>query len=191
MPPSQVTRLADLDPAAVGREATDLVLERLGALALVLSPGVSVHVGQPQGDTDLSLTVAALCAWAQRGALGDWQDHEDAADALLSAATSLFSSPARSWSVDDLDGLDEIERGESVSAVRLALACALTRLRVCRGDVVTVDELARLASVSRARLHQLADAGEISAQRGGPREPTRVVAVEARRWLTARGVAGV
>ena len=72
-------RLDTLTPADVGRAATAAVLQRLSRLALPLSPGVTLR-WDSQGDTGLGLTVADLCAWAQRGEMGDWVDHEDAAD---------------------------------------------------------------------------------------------------------------
>lgn len=182
-------RLSDLTPATVGREAADLVLARLSRLVLPLSPGVTLRWDQ-QGDSDLALTVAALTEWAQTGAAWDWADHEDAADALQTAAEALYASPARGWDVGDLEAALEIERGEEVSAPVLVLACALTRLRVCRGQAVTLAELARLASISYQRAHQLAGAGELEVVRGTAPTPTTVTADEARRWLAARGLRG-
>lgn len=155
-------RLSDLDPATVGRAATDAVLARLGRLALPLSPGVALVVPRAQGDTDLGLTVASLCAWAQSGALGDWEDHEYAAD----------DGP-----VDD-------------DPVALVLAAAWSRLRLMRGSSVTMRELGRLASLTPSGVKRIVAAGELAAGgRGGP-QPHRVEAAEARRWLGSRGLRG-
>ncbi len=183
-------KLSDLDPQTVGREATAAVIERLARLAIPLSPGVMLHLSPVQGDTDLGLTVASLCAWAQHGELGDWADHGDAADALQSAAEALLSSPARPWAVADLDALDDVERGEELGAVRLVLAAALTRLRICRGEVVTLDTLSRLASLTRQRLQQIVADGDLQVTAGKGSTPTTVAPDEARRWLAARGVRG-
>lgn len=183
-------RLADLTPADVGRAATDAVLQRLSRLALPLSPGVTLRVGPAQGDTDLGLTVASLCAWAQRGELGDWEDHEDAADALLTATEVLYRAPLG----DAWDGAVAAACAEDGPAdtdpVACVLAAAWSRLRVCRGHAVTGTELARLASVAPSRVRQLVAAGEIAATRVRAGVDTRVEAAEARRWLAARGLTG-
>jgi hypothetical protein len=183
-----VTTLADLDPAAVGAAATDLVLQRLARLALPLSPGVSL-TWSTDGDSGLALTVSDLCAWAQSGALGDWTDHEDAAVALQTAAEALFAAPIRGWVVVDLDEVD-LDREATPDPVPLVLACAISRLRICRGESVTVAELARLASVTDGRVRQLVTAREIVAAAGTSQRPSMVAAVEARRWLASRGLKG-
>jgi hypothetical protein len=183
-----VTTLADLDPAAVGAKATDLVLQRLARLVVPLSPGVTL-TWRADGDSGLALTVADLCAWAQSGALGNWTDHEDAADALQTAAEALFAAPIREWVVSDLDAVD-LDREATPGPVALVLACALSRLRICRGESVTVAELARLASVTDGRVRQLVAAGEIAAAAGTSQRTSMVAAVEARRWLASRGLKG-
>ena len=177
-------RLADLAPAAVGRAATDAVLQRLARLALPLAPGVMLHVPPAQGDTDLGLTVASLCAWAQSGALGDWTDHEDVADALLGATEALYRAPL--W-----DAWSAAEDGPADSdPVACVLAAAWSRVKVMRGKPVTLRELARLASVAPSRVKQIVVTGDLSASgRGGP-QPHRVEAAEARRWLASRGLTG-
>ena len=72
----------------------------------------------------------------------------------------------------------------------LALSCAWSRLRICRGHDVTLAEVARLASVTSGRVRQLVTTGEITATAGSAREPSTVTAAEARRWLAARGLKG-
>ena len=185
-----MTKLTDLNPSTVGAEATALVVARLGRLVLPLSPGVTLRVADAVGDTDLGLTVASLCAWAQRGELGDWETHDEAADALQTAAEALLSSPARPWTIADLDALDEIERGEELDAVRLVLAASLTRLRICRGEAVTLDTLARLAGVTRQAVQKIAAQGDLRVAAGRGSAPSTVDADEARRWLASRGVRG-
>lgn len=183
-------RLSDLDPRTVGSAATDAVLQRLSRLAMPLSPGVTLHVGPAQGDTDLGLTVASLCAWAQSGTLGDWTDHEDAADALLTVTEALYRAPlGDAWDAAVAAACaDDGPTDEDPAA--LVLAAAWSRLRVCRGHAVTLAELARLASVGLSRVKALVAAGEIHASGPGGPQPHRVEADEARRWLSARGLAG-
>lgn len=184
--------LASLDPAAVGRHATDLVLQRLSRLALPLSPGVTLTWRHTPGDdTDLGLTVADLTAWAQSGTLGDWIDHEDAADALLTATEALYRAPlADGWDAAAAEASADAGREAPEDPAALALSCAWSRLRICRGHDVTLAEVARLASVTSGRVRQLVTTGEITATAGSAREPSTVTAAEARRWLAARGLKG-
>lgn len=182
-------KLSDLDPRTVGRAATDAVLARLSRLSLPLSPGVDLR-WDTRGDTDLGLTVAQLCAWAQRGDLGDWADHEDAADALLTATEVLYRTPlGDAWDAAAAEACADDGPADS-DPVACVLAAAWSRLRVCRGHAVTGAELARLASLSGQRLRQLVASGEIPATRGRGGTDTRVEAADARRWLASRGLAG-
>lgn len=173
----------------VGTLATERVLHRLSRLALPLLPGVTLR-WDTQGDTDLGVTVASLCAWAQSGALGDWEGHEDAADALLTATEVLYRAPlGDAWG----EAVAEGAAGDGPVAedpVACVLAAAWSRLRVCRGESVTLAELARLASVSPSWTKALAARGEIVATVRGGSQPAEVSAAEARRWLAARGLAG-
>ena len=98
-----MTTLASLTPATVGTAAAAALQRHVGRLVVPLAPGVRLTLDPPQGDTDISLTVASLCAWAQTGELGDWTDHEDAADALLTASDALYASPLRPWQGGDLE----------------------------------------------------------------------------------------
>lgn len=185
-----MTTLASLDPSAVGRAAVEHVLQRLARLVVPLSPGVT-FTWRTDGDTTLGLTVADLTAWAQSGALGDWIDHEDAADAILTATEALYRAPlADGWDAAAAEASADTGRETPEDPVALALSCAWSRLRICRGHAVAVAELARLASVTSGRVRQLVAAGEIAATAGAAREPSMVEAVEARRWLSARGLRG-
>lgn len=202
-------KLSDLDPQTVGREATAAVLERLARLAIPLSPGVMLHLSPAQGDTDLGLTVGQLCAWAQSGELGDWADHEDAADALLTATEVLYRAPlGDAWDAAVAAACAE-DGPADTDPVALVLAAAWSRLKVMRepsararattdkeraevqrDHAVTVAELARLASLSVQRVRQLAPTSglKVTVVRAGV--PARVEAAEARRWLAARGLGG-
>jgi hypothetical protein len=182
-------RLDTLTPADVGRAATDAVLQRLSRLALPLSPGVMLH-WNTQGDTGLGLTVADLCAWAQAGTLGDWADHEDAADALLTASEVLYRAPlGDAWDASIAAACAE-DGPADTDPVACVLAAAWSRLRVMRGEAVSGTELARLASVAPSWVRALVQRGEVAATRGTSQQPTRVEAAEARRWLASRGLTG-
>lgn len=202
-------KLSACSPRAIGARATAAVLARLARLAMPLSPGVALHLGPAQGDTDLGMTCAQLCAWAQRGELGDWTDHEDAADALLTATEVLYRAPlGDAWDAAVAEACAEDGPADS-DPVALVLAAAWSRLRVCREPSalrgattekqrakvrrehsVTLRELARLASLGISRVKSFAADGSLRASgRGGP-QPHRVEAAEARRWLASRGLAG-
>lgn len=183
-------KLSACSPRAIGARATDAVLQRLARLAMPLSPGIALHVSPAQGDTDLGVTCASLCAWAQSGALGDWSDAEDAADALLTASECLYRAPlGDAW--DAAEAASAAEDGPADSdPVACVLAAAWSRVKVCRGEAITLRELARLASVAPSWVRANVTAKEIAASgRGGP-QPHRVEASEARRWLASRGLAG-
>jgi hypothetical protein len=70
------------------------------------------------------------------------------------------------------------------------LGCVLARLKIERGEAVSVAELAALASVTGQRVRQLVAAGEITATTGRGATASTVTAGEARRWLSSRGLSG-
>lgn len=192
--------LADLDPAEVGEAAARAVTERIAALSLPLSPGVTVALGRTEPEdlraTDLAATFETLTRYAQGGVpVGDWVDDEDAADAILGATEALLAAPGRPWNPEDLDapgGALGLRRDETPEAPMLVLACAWTRVRIARGDTVPLASLARLASLSYQRAHQLAARGDFRVVRDAPdpggQKPALVKGEAARRWLASRGL---
>lgn len=204
-------RLADLDPAATGREAVDRILHRLQRLALPLLPGVDVRVtGGLSPDADarprflapdvaasgLALTVADLTRYAQSGDVSDWGDAAGAEDALLSVGEALWSRPidataADGWAVDDLRAALASD-DEPADALRLAIGCAVARWVVWRGEPVTTGELAALAGVTPDAVRQAIKRGGLAAttEQRGRATVALVAADEVRRWLGARGVPG-
>lgn len=187
-------KLADLDPEALGADAAARVLHTLSRLAAPLSP-VRLDVAGAAAESGLAWTVADLCRWAQTGALGDWTDHHDAGDALLTVGEALWSRPidatdaGHGWTVDDLRSALAGD-SEPDDALRYLLGCAVARWALCEGDVVTCAELAALGGVSVQRVQQLAgDLAGTVVQRGSQRV-TVIPAVTARRWLAARGAPG-
>ena len=189
-------KLSTLSPEAVGRDAAERVLRRLGRLAVPLSPGVTLAL--PHADaaaSGLALTVADLTRWAQSGDTADWGGPEGAEDALLEVGEALWSRPidagSDGWTVGDLRAA-LADDSDPRDPVRLAVGCAVARWLIADGQPVTTGELAALASVSTGRVQQLAAHGELetTVERRGSASVALVAAAEARRWLAARGVAG-
>ena len=188
-------RLSTLSPEAVGRDAAERVLRRLGRLAVPLSPGVTLAL--PHADpaaSGLALTAADLTRWAQSGDTADWGSHHGAEDALLEVGEALWSRPidagSDGWTVGDLRAA--LADDDPHDPVRLAVGCAVARWLIASGQPVTTGELAALASVTVGRVQQLAAHGELetTVERRGRASVALVAAAEARRWLAARGVAG-
>lgn len=189
--------LATLDPATLGADAAARVMRRLARLAAPLSPGVTLALPRPDAAASgLALTVADLTRYAQSGDTADWGSEAGAEDALLEVGEALWSRPIDAagtdgWTVDDLRAALAAD-AEPDDPVRLAVGCAVARWAVWGGVPVTTGELAALASVSVGRVQQLAADGEITAtvEARGRARVSLVAAVEARRWLAARGVPG-
>ncbi len=186
--------LATLDPATLGADAAARVMRRLARLAAPLSP-VALGLRGTAAESGLARTVADLVRWAQTGALGDWADHRDAVDALQTVGEALWSRPvdeadaSHGWTLDDLRAALAAD-GEPADPLRFALGAAVARWLLCEGEPVTPGELAALAGVSAGRVRQLAGdlAGTVVAR--GSARVTVIPAVEARRWLAARGAPG-
>lgn len=209
MPNTDATlRLADLNPRDTGRAAVRLVLDRLSAWAIRLSPAITVdvhvlrhesgaarrdaHVTEGDHDgTDLAVTVAALTEYAQRGApVWDWTDDDMAADAVHDVVSTLATD-----ALGTEGALGEVLLGHADRAtdpLRLVLTAAWARVQIARNEPVTAAQLGALAGLHPARVRALRGAGEVPGWegegngRGAAPCPARV----ARRWLAARGVAG-
>jgi hypothetical protein len=204
-------RLADLDPAAVGREAVDRILRRVQRLALPLSPGVDLRVtgglnpdpaarplflAPAHAASGIALTVADLTRYAQSGDVSDWGSPAGAEDALLTIGEALWSRPidataADGWTVDDLRAALASD-DEPDDPVRLAIGCAVARWVVWRGEAITTGELAALAGVTPDAVRQAIKRAQLAATNEPRGRATVAVypADEVRRWLGARGAAG-
>ncbi len=173
--PTTKTRLADLRPEAVGREAHELVLRQAERLATKIGCSLS-----SVGPSDLQLTAADLCRYAQTGDTADWGDESGALDAAQSLCEVLYSQAG-------VPGTFDVgELGEDVdpeTPVGLVLAAALARFELGQGEPVTARQLGALAGLDERHVRLLARNGELAL--GGT-----VKAEEARRWLSGRGVAG-
>lgn len=188
-------RLSALDPVHVGRDAVQRLLEHVGRVAFKLSP-IAVHLPRADAEaldgTDLAVTVATLTRYAQQGgAVGDWQDHEDAADAAQEVCTCLVSDALGTGGglLDVLLGGDEA----SDDPLRLVITAAWGRISIARGDAVTGAQLGALAGLHPSRVRALRAAGEIPGwvSTGTGRGASQCPAAAAQQWLQARGVAGV
>lgn len=196
--PMTTMTLSTLDPLTVGEAAARALVEHLTRAAFRLSPGVTFDLRPTDPaalrSTDLALTAAALTTYAQRGlaagAVWDWTGDEDAADAL-NEVCSVLATPA----VGDRGTIPDLLLGHADGAddpVRLVLTAAWARVCLSRGDAVTAPQLGALAGLSASRVRALRGAGEIPGwEPGTGRGAEGCPATVARRWLGARGVAGV
>lgn len=175
-------RLAELVADDVDRRATQLLLEHAELVASWTGGTADVA---PQAT---QLSVGDLCRYAQRGEV--WPPTVAGAtlagETVAACAGALCGAPLRRWTPDEIDCLPR----EGLDPVLIVLAAAWTRAQIVRGEDVTLTALARLASLSRQRLEQLAAEGAIAITRGRGRVATTVTAAEARRWLAATGAPG-
>ena len=176
--------LPEIDPRAVARAACEALVEYIGRVALPLNPAL-VPVPRPEAlvdGSDLGLTVQTLTVFAQRGApVGDWQDSEDAADALLTVVSALYR-PA-------LGGEGEapsiLSQGEPESDLETVLLAAWTRVQLGRGEAVEPRQIACLASCPVRTVQQHVKHGVLPAS---DTRPARISVEAAREYLSARGV---
>lgn len=206
-------RLADLTPATVGTLAEERALaalkalreqwqreaEWVGRLAFKLSPGVQVllrdarlDVGERQGDSDLALTAAALCAYAQTGR--GWGDvpADDAAQAeaasdALGELLGVIDSPHADRHSLPAEWTREQDDDDALAIV--ARAC-LARVALARGNDVQRTWLAALTSTSSSRIRTLIAEDVLVAHdvpRGGAeRAQSPITHASATQWLRAR-----
>ena len=182
-----MTALADIDPEALGIAAA----QAAGAVVASLAPKLGVRTEWDGSDDSkragrLMPLIRRLCLYAQTG---ERSRLADPYATLTVAASVLLSSPARPWRSEDLASL-VVGHGPPESDLLHVLGCVLARLKIERGEAVSVAELAALASVTGQRVRQLVAAGEITATTGRGATASTVTAGEARRWLSSRGLSG-
>lgn len=185
-PDPSTLRLAAIDPDALGRDLAAAVAHYTSRLAVPLSPGYEIHVGECHGDTTVGLTAADLARYARDGAPLD-STVEDYAVELVALLASPLDDPGAipatltRWLSGDVDVRDF--RADSIAdRLALVITAALGRERIETGRAVTAAQLAVLGGVDPKSTRRLIQAGEIKARDG------RVKATEARRWLSGRGV---
>lgn len=184
--PTTTLRLSDIDPAALSAAITEAVAHHVGRLAVPLSPGLTVHVEGPHGDSGVGLSAADLARYA-RGEGGLDSTVEDYAVELV----PLLASPLATggdlplvltrWLSGQVDA-DLLDPGSLEDRLALVLTAALGREALDHGQPVSVGQLAVLAGVSPDHVRHLARKGEVTVKDG------QVSAEDARRWLVGRGV---
>jgi hypothetical protein len=184
-PPSNLPRLKDLDPVAVGREVSGQLVEHIWRLMLQLDP---VAVPKPTELQSIGLTTALLTRYAQTGRDSEAEEHitseQLAHDRIQDLCTAMYSCAGKPGTFDAPD--IELGGGEPETAWQLVIVAAWARTQLARGEGLATRELAALASVSLRQVQELVSRGELAKGEDG-----RVTERECRRWLAARGVVGV
>lgn len=206
-------KLTDLTPQGVGQIAEQRVLEQfeclraqwsreiawVGKVGFYLSPGYQLLACEPgeitlssrEGDTDLALTAATLCAYAQTGrgfdVESDEQSQADAAnDALL---TLVLACDDPSAEANTLPALWTREQ-DTDDPLALVARAALARIALARGDDVQRSWLAALLSVTEQAVRTWIARGHLEAievERGGAeRAQSPIKHASAKAWLRAR-----
>lgn len=184
--PTTTLRLSDIDPAALSADITGEMARHIARLAAPLSPGLTVHVDGPHGDSGVGLSAADLARYA-RGEGGLDSTVEDYAVELV----PLLSSPLATgsalppvltrWLAGQVDA-DDLDPDSLEDRLALVLTAALGREALDHRQPVSVGQLATLAGVSPDHVRLLGRRGEVAVEGG------QVSAEEARRWLAGRGV---
>jgi len=185
-------KLADINHEAVRDEVLTSVLGHLHAYGMpLMTPG-----GDPRGvvvpsieDARQSTLGFEALAVAHYAITGEWiapgetegrpeLGHSFAWDALTQVVTALYSSPLGDVPVP-LDAETDPD-----TAWGVVLTACVARHALAQGQTISAQQLATLSGVTRQRIAQLADAGELERAR-----PSGITADSARRWLAARGIA--
>jgi hypothetical protein len=209
-------KLSDLTPAAVATIAEDRVIaalkalreqwqreaEWVGRVSFKLAPGGYVRLREPQlvvddqrdgSYTDLGLTAADLCRYAQTGQ--GWPDvpaddvaQAEAASDALGVLLGAIDSPHADRHSLPAEWTREAEDDDALAIV--ARAC-LARVALARGDDVQRSWLAALTSTSSSRVRTLVyegvlEAPEVPRGGGGERALSPIKHASAQQWLRAR-----
>jgi hypothetical protein len=177
--------LRDLDPIAVAGEVAQLVAEHVARLLFHVDPTAAWHCPSGAGSS-LGFSTALLVEWAKRGTNGEQWTAGHAMDAIQSVCEALYSRAGEPGTFGG--GAIDLDDADPDDAIGVVLLAAHARVRLAHGGDVPAAELAVLASMSPVNLRLLVRSGELQAVEG---KPVRVSAEVARRWLAARGIAGV
>ena len=181
-------RLQQIDPTDLGRQCAEAVAAHVGRLSLPLSPGYTVHVSGPNGDTGLAFTVSDLARYARgEGELESVvEDYAVELVPLLCSPLAQRSGPLppvlAGWLSGEVD-VDDLAADSLEDALALIITAALGQEALDGGQPLTVAQLAVLGGTSPDVVRRLVREGELAAD--GDR-PMRVPAVDAGRWLAAR-----
>ena len=206
-------KLSDITPHSVGEIAEKRVLEQFarlraqwsreiawaGRVGFYLSPGYQLLACQPGeillservSTTDLALTAATLCEYAQTGRGFDVESDADAQadaanDALLTLVLACDDPSAEANTLPDLWTREQ----STDDALAIVARAALARIALARGDDVQRSWLAALTGVSEQRIRTLIAEGMLAAkpvERGGEeRALSPITHASASQWLRAR-----
>lgn len=187
-PPTDKPRLCNLTPREVAAHATALLSEHCVRLMFMLDPAIVWQRPAPESSS-IGFTASLLTTYAQTG-----RDPEESPDApgaklaidrIMDLCTALYSQAGRPGTFETPDLSDAVDGDEPTDPVAVVLVAAWARVGINEGRALTKRELAVLASMSAGQVRTLVRSGEIRA------DGQVVPADEARRWLAARGVAGV
>lgn len=185
--PTATLRLSDINPAALSAATTEAMAHHVARLAAPLSPGLTVHVDGPHGDSGVGMSAADLARYA-RGEGGLDSTVEDYAIELvpllaspLAPVTGPLPPVLTRWLSGQVDA-DDLDPSSLEDRLALVLTAALGREALDHRQPVSVGQLATLAGVSPDHVRLLGRRGEVAIEGG------QVGAEEARRWLAGRGV---
>lgn len=173
-------RLRDIDPAKLGQQAHEHVVERLHGLLTAIDP---MAIPPPlDGRSEVRRAVTLLAHYARTG-----EPPEGRRELVHEYLVSLVPAGL----LPDTDPPDEPTTEDPTAAIvhRVVLA-VLARERLADGEPVPASHLAALADVSPARVRQLLSTGELRAWRRGIATTDRRAYVhpeDARRWIDGRG----
>lgn len=185
--PTATLRLADIQPDALSAAITEAMAHHVTRLAVPLSPGMTVHLDGPHGDSGVGLSAADLARYARgEGGLDSTvEDYAVKLVPLLASPLAPVSGPLppilTRWLAGQVDA-DDLDPDSLEDRLALVIMAALGREALEGGEPVSVGQLAVLSGVSPDHVRLLARRGEIAVEGG------RVSAEEARRWIAGRGV---
>lgn len=192
--PGIAARLHAIDPDALTRAVGGALARHLEHLTHAAAPGLVLSVEGDAGGSRLARDAAALCRYAQSGALGAWPDGARALLAAQSLIEGLYGAPAHGLEAPDADaalGLPTWARWVDLATdAGLVVACAATRAWAEAGaGPIPATWLAAFLGVSDARVRQWIGEGVLSAETVGRGQHQRslVDPTSARAWLARRG----
>lgn len=175
-------KLAEIDGTKLAVETIQRALDHIYSMLFALAPlgdarivtgDPAVPFGAPERDavtaSNVGEAVVMLTSYAQRG---------DELDAPVQEYAITLIPVAG-------DALDDATTPDPSTELGLVVAAALGREAIDEGQPISTTRLAILGGVSPQRIRQLIAAGELSADKGN-----EVAAVDAKRWLSSRGVKG-
>jgi hypothetical protein len=173
--------LASLTETQIRGEFASAAHERLLRAALHLGPALlRVPPGDALRSSDGASSCADLLAFAQTGAIGDWDPGDPCNDAL-DACRALWDCVYGSQPEDSQLSLD--------APLGCLLLAVYARCDIAAGGELPTKRLAALAGVTLNTPRDLVSRGELAAEKRG--RELYFAASEARRWLSGRGVKGV